>query len=249
MVEQTLRGGNSTAVVRVGDTVRRTAGPWTDSVRRLLAALRAAGVTEVPEHFGLDERGREVLSFLPGEVPGYPLPDWVWEPVLVQEAGSLLRRMHDASVPLLGQPAVWQLPAHEPVEVVCHNDVAPYNMVFHQQHLVGVIDFDTASPGPRIWDLAYLAYRLAPFAEDAGDAAPGMASRLERLDLLIDAYGQSFLPADVLRVAADRLVDLARYTDRRAVEADRPDLSDHAAMYRRDAIRLRALSAGREVVR
>ncbi len=130
--------------------------------------------------------------------------------MILRESGALLRRMHDASTTLVGQPGVWQLPTHQPVEVICHNDVAPYNMVFHQGNLRGLIDFDTASPGPRIWDLAYLAYQLVPFTETAGGAAAGLAARRDRLGLLIDAYGQPFLPADVLRVAADRLVDLAR---------------------------------------
>lgn len=85
--------------------------------------------------------------------------------MILRESGALLRRIHDASTTLVGQPGVWQLPTHQPVEVICHNDVAPYNMVFHQGNLRGLIDFDTASPGPRIWDLAYLAYQLVPFTE------------------------------------------------------------------------------------
>ena len=48
----------------------------------------------------------------------------------------------------------WQTPAHKPPEVICHNDFAPDNMVFDgRRRLVGVIDGDTASPGPRVWDL------------------------------------------------------------------------------------------------
>jgi hypothetical protein len=50
------------AVVRVGDTVRRTAGPWTPAVHALLRHVRAEGFTQVPEPRGLDEHGREVLS-------------------------------------------------------------------------------------------------------------------------------------------------------------------------------------------
>ncbi len=50
-------------------------------------------------------------------------------------------------------------------------------MVFHQGNLRGLIDFDTASPGPRVWDLAYLAYQLVPFTETAGGAAAGLAAR------------------------------------------------------------------------
>ncbi len=63
-----------------------------------------------------------MLSFLPGVVGNYPLPSWLWSSTILHEAGSLLRRVHDASVPL----------AHEPIEEVCLNDVAPYNMVFQE---------------------------------------------------------------------------------------------------------------------
>ena len=234
MTEEILTGGNSTAVVRVGETVRRTAGPWTGSVQRLLTTLRAAGVTEVPEHFGLDDQGREMLSYEPGEVPNDPLPSWLWEPQILQHAGSLLRRIHDASVPVLSTSMEWQLPTHQPVEVICHNDVAPYNMVFREHRLVGLIDFDTASPGPRIWDLAYLAYRLVPLTgEPDADASPP-ADRPGRLNRLIAAYGAGFAPGEVIAMACVRLDDLARFTDGRAAETGRADFLDHAALYRRD---------------
>ncbi len=235
-----LQGGNSNAVTRVGTTVRRPTGPWTPAVHRLLATLRAAGVTEVPEPVGFDDEGREVLSFIPGDIGHHPLPGWLWSDAILREAGHLLRRLHDASEPMASERAVWQLPVHHPVEVVCHNDVAPYNLVFRDGHVVGLIDFDTASPGPRIWDFAYLAYRLVPFGEDAGDLAPAADERPARLAALIDAYRGDFRPADVLAAAADRLDELATFTDGRAAETGRPEFVDHAAMYRRDRDRLRA---------
>jgi aminoglycoside phosphotransferase (APT) family kinase protein len=234
MDEEALTGGNSNSVVRVGDTVRRPAGPWTPSVHRFLTTLRDAGIVEVPEPLGLDEHGREVLSFLPGEVGNYPMPAWMWSPAIVQEVGALLRRVHDASVPIAHLAGHWQLPTHHPVEVVCLNDVAPYNMVFQAGHLTGLIDFDTASPGPRIWDLAYLAYRLVPLGEYADDHSPAADARTQRLAALIGAYGYPFEPDAVVRVAAERLNDLAEFTDRRAADTGRADLMGHAALYRRD---------------
>ena len=66
MQEIPLAGGSMTAVVRVGDTVRRAAGPWTPTIHALLRHVRAAGFTAAPEPLGLDEQGREILSFLPG---------------------------------------------------------------------------------------------------------------------------------------------------------------------------------------
>ena len=38
--EVALEGGNMTAVFRVGDTVRRAAGPWTPTIHQLWADLQ-----------------------------------------------------------------------------------------------------------------------------------------------------------------------------------------------------------------
>jgi hypothetical protein len=240
--EEVLAGGNSNDVVRVGGTVHRTAGPWTPSVHRLLRTLRAHGITEVPEPLGIDERGREVVSYLPGDVANYPLPDWLWTGEALADAARLLRRIHDAGTHLPNDGDTWQLPAHAPAETICHNDFAPYNMVFRDGVLVGVIDFDTASPGPRIWDLAYLAYRMVPFVRDAGPGAPAQNARLPRLDALIAAYGADYSRTDILEAMASRLDELAEFTDGRATATGRDDFIEHAAMYRSDAARMRDLA-------
>ncbi|KZE89871.1 aminoglycoside phosphotransferase family protein [Microbacterium sp. TNHR37B] len=238
--EHALTGGNSTAVVRVGETVRREAGPWTPAVHTLLRTLRAVGIDAVPEPIGFDDRGREVLSFLPGEVGAYPLPGWLWDPRILDDAGALLRRVHEASVPLVGQDLSWRSRA-EPAEVICHNDAAPYNMTFSGGRLTGLFDFDMAGPGPRLRDLSYLAYRLAPLAEDAG-AVFSTEQRLTRIDRLVSAYGMVFARSEVLAAVADRLRELAEYTDGRHRETGNPEFADHAAMYRRDARRAERLS-------
>ncbi|MFF2620543.1 phosphotransferase enzyme family protein [Oerskovia jenensis] len=247
--EEPLAGGNSTTVVRSGDTVRRTAGPWTPTVQALLRHLRAQGVTEVPEPLGTDGQGREVLSFLPGDVGNYPLPPWVWDESVLRDAGALLRRVHDASVGFLDTGAAapaWQTASHAPAEVVCHNDVAPYNLVFRDGAVVGLIDFDTASPGPRIWDLAYLGYRLAPLVADAGDSegsdVVGRLDPLARLDALVRAYGMPYSRREVLTTVVARLHELAAFTDERAAATGRDDFREHAAMYRADAQQVERLA-------
>jgi hypothetical protein len=62
-----LAGGNmSGGVVRVGDTVRRPAGPWTPAVHALLTHLHAAGFRGAPlmtDAYGLTERER--LDIIP----------------------------------------------------------------------------------------------------------------------------------------------------------------------------------------
>ncbi|WP_416900672.1 ammonium transporter [Micromonospora echinospora] len=85
-----LHGGNVSTVVRVGDTVRRNAGPWTPAVHALLRHLEYVGFTGAPRAYGMDERNREVLSYLEGECGEYPLaPHWVTDEALVTVATML----------------------------------------------------------------------------------------------------------------------------------------------------------------
>ena len=60
--EERSLGGNLNDAVRVGDTVRRRAGPWTPAVHALLRYLESAGF-EAPRVVGMDAQGREVLGF------------------------------------------------------------------------------------------------------------------------------------------------------------------------------------------
>ena len=185
-VEEPLAGGNMGPVSRRGDEVLRTAGPWTANVHRLLQLCADSGIEGIPRPLGYTEDGRERLSYLPGTVPAYPMPDWVWTEQVLDDAAHLLRSLHDASVPLAGVTDGWRSPVRQPAEVVCHNDFAPYNLVFDDGRLVGVIDFDYCSPGSRIWDLAYLAYRIAPLGALARFTGSERAARLQRL---LDTYG------------------------------------------------------------
>jgi hypothetical protein len=236
-----LRGGHMTPVVRVGDTVRRGAGAWTASVHDLLRHVQARQVLWVPEPRGLDALEREVLGYVEGEVPSYPMPDWVWEDRVLVAAARLLRQYHDATVDFPRADRCWQLPAHDPDEVICHNDFAPYNFVFRARVLHGVIDFDTASPGPRAWDLSYLAYRLVPLAGSGNrDAiASSDRARATRLRRICAAYGDGVTPAAVLTVAPGRLDELAVITAARAGNGGPAQLRGHVGVYRADASYIR----------
>lgn len=217
-----LEGGDTTPVVRVGRTVRRRAGPWTPTIQALLAHVRSHGFAEAPEPLGLDAQGRESVGFLEGETVRYPLPDWIWQDEVLSRVAALLRRYHDSAATFVPPPdAVWQWAAHEPFEVICHKDFAPYNIVFDAARPVGVIDFDTASPGPRLWDLAYTAYRFVPLtAPKNPDTTPiAPAEQLRRLDLFCTAYGGT-AAAPVLRTAVEKLGELMNFITTRAAAGD-----------------------------
>jgi len=228
--------------VRVGDSVHRDAGPWTATIHRLLRHLHDHGVNWVPQPRGLDQDGREVVTYLPGTVPQDPMPHWVWADAVLTAAAERLTAVHGATSGFDVEDGVWQLPVRQPVEVVCHNDFVPYNFVFDNDHtLIGVIDWDTASPGPRVWDLAYLAYRLVPLSDPANPdgLASDLPERRRRLALLSHAYGHGLTPAGVAATAIARLHDLAAFTTARAA-AGATHVADHVQLYRDDAAWLAA---------
>jgi hypothetical protein len=222
--EEILAGGNMTAVVRVGDTVRRTAGPWTPTIHAFMRHLRASGFETVPEPLGIDDHGREIISFLPGAPATYPLPDFAWSDATLADVAKALRAFHDASLGFVPPPdGCWQWPAHEPVEVVCHNDFAPYNLMFEDGRLTGVIDLDLASPGPRVWDMGYTAYRFVPLTDPANPDAPfpGVDEQARRLAAFCAAYADPGIePSDVLEAAAAKLRELVAFIEREAAAGD-----------------------------
>lgn len=205
--EEPLRGGGVTAVVRRGAYVHRARGPHSDRVAALLGHLRSRGFAGAPGHHGVDAQGRDVLDFLPGDVGGGLASD-----AALASAARLLRGLHDASADIApARPDGWLLPGREPAEVICHGDFAPYNVVFDGDRAVGVIDFDTAHPGPRTWDVAYAVYRFAPWTADG----PDVAEQARRAAIFLAAY-RDVDGVGLAGVAAERLRALVAYMHEQA---------------------------------
>ncbi|WP_347123841.1 phosphotransferase [Microbacterium sp. SY138] len=180
MGEEGLEGGNTSgAVVRVGDTVRKQWSEATPSVCRFVRALRAEGI-DAPEPRGRDDRGRQVIEFVPGRlaIAGAPLTA-----ADLRRVGSMIREIHDASARYVPEPhAVWQTAIPAPAaDLICHNDLAPWNLVIGERWVF--IDWDAAAPSTRLWDLAYAAQA---FTLSGGDRDPESAAR--DLAALVDGY-------------------------------------------------------------
>jgi hypothetical protein len=201
--EEPLAGGRMTAgVVRVGDTVRRPTGPWTPAVHDLLRHLEAVGFDGAPRVLGVDERGREVLRWIPGAVAHRPfVPSPAGDEGLWRLAG-LLRRAHDATATWRpsGSPRWCAGPRPvQPWEVVCHGDPGPWNVVWEGSEPVALIDWDLAEPGPPIRDVAWLAWYAVPLSRRWAEAGvPSTANLRGRLAVLCDGYG-GLAPAPVVR--------------------------------------------------
>lgn len=171
--EEQLTGGNTSVVVRVGDTVRREAGPWTPAVHSLLQHFERVGFDGAPRVIGSDDRGREVLGYVAGRVGTFAphrLDEAFTTGALCQRIGSWLRAMHDAQVDFEPDPSLpWRMHAGRRLaadEVVVHNDAAPYNTVLRPDGGLTVIDWDFASPGDRVDDLAFTLWSWLPLWSD-----------------------------------------------------------------------------------
>jgi hypothetical protein len=192
-----LRGGRLSAVVRVGNTVRRPTGPWTPAVHLLLRHLEGVGYQGAPRVLGTDDRGREILSYIPGEVAsGDKPPNYVWAQQTLVRVAQLLRCYHDAVASFTPpSPAAWQIIdiGSRESEVICHNDLAPWNTVFQDGSPVAFIDWDLASPGLKLWDVAFAVWHFVPLYDDEKCSRLGcgtsMDERALRLRRFCDAYG------------------------------------------------------------
>lgn len=185
-----LVGGRQTeGIVRVGDTVRRPTGPNFLFVHDLLRYLEASGFSGAPRLLGVDERGREVLSFVEGEVPHDPSLYSPSEPRLLKVA-ALIRRFHDAT-------AGSALAAG--AEIVAHNELGPHNTVFIGVEPVAFIDWDDAAPGTRLFDLANAIWCFV----DVGDGGGPVKEQARRIRLMCDAYGWGDPHAIIDEIYAD----------------------------------------------
>jgi hypothetical protein len=246
MREETLPGGNMDGAVLIDGVVHKQAAPWTPTVHALLRHLEQAGVDGVPRVLGFDEQGRQMLSYLPGEVIGgrEPWPAWVREESTLVQVGQWLRRVHDATAdftPPAGER--WFIDrTMQPGWIVGHQDAAPYNAVMDGGRLVGFFDWDIAFPSPREEDLGYSALLWVPLtAPDPGEQ-PGpdhVRDLSRRLHLLLDTYRydsdrRAFGAAIVERARrqASAIRSMADAGDRAAI-ALRPIASrlDRAASY------------------
>ncbi len=180
-LETPLPGGFINTVVRVGDTVRRIPRRRAAFVQKLLEFFAEQGWAGAPRFLGIDDHGREILSFLDGHVAWEPVqPAAVWSDASLEQAAVLVRQFHDltAGTPLAGGE-----------EVVCHNDLSPRNTVYRDLGLglrpVAFLDWDGAAPGRRIHDVAYLCWQYLDLGPSAGEPAAAVRG----MRLLSNAYG------------------------------------------------------------
>jgi hypothetical protein len=191
--ETPLPGGtaNRGLVVRVGDTVRRPVQQHSAATHDLLRHLERVRFDGAPRFLGVDEQGREVLSYVEGVAPIDPYPSWAHEDDALRSVARLLRGYHDAVESFDPGDRAWPaaLPSGFGRALVSHNDPNLDNIVFRDGEAVGLIDFDLAAPGSRIWDVCVAARLWCPLRADADVHDERRGRAFERLRLFVDEYG------------------------------------------------------------
>lgn len=178
--ELPLLGGQITpGIVQVGKTVRRPPKNNADFVHQLLLWLEQQGFDFAPRFLGVDEQGRDMLTYLEGQTwpdSGATLPD-----ELLVQAAQIIRRYHDLTA---------HCPLAQGQEIVAHHELGPHNTIFQENRLIGLIDWDDAAPGTRLRDLANAVYNYVDVGHWGSTTANQTADeQARRIHLMCTIYG------------------------------------------------------------
>jgi aminoglycoside phosphotransferase (APT) family kinase protein len=175
-------GASGLGVVRVGETVRRPQRFVTNTMREVLQHLERVGFDAAPRWLGVDEQGRDILTWIDGDtfVERGRMHPYIGEPperVLFDDAQlvavfQLLRRYHDTY----------------DGELICHGDYGPWNVIWRDGLPAAMIDFDNAYTGDSSDDVGYalrmfVSYGFGPWASEES---------VRRTQTALGAYGRDF---------------------------------------------------------
>jgi thiamine kinase-like enzyme len=239
--DKILTGGNMNLPILRGNMVYKKATIAGDTIHELLQHVRAKGIDWVPESLGIDSKGKQVMTYIEGDVP-HNMPDWIYEEGVLKEIARRLRQWHDATEDFRFHKAKWLMENDEVQEVICHNDFAPYNCVFNNKKFVGLIDFDVCSPGSRLWDIVYTAYRFIPLLpvneiEHYCEVSPfSKEEMLRRLQIFLEEYScgeKDFFYSKnvVIEKVSKRLKTLASWSEAYGQKTKNKETLEHAKMY------------------
>lgn len=219
-MDEILDGGRN-GIYRKDKYVFRPAEIWTKDVHNYLKYLHSKGFTKVPYPVDINKDGLEQVSFVEGTVYNGLLPDWVKSDQALISFCTLIKQFHEIGekyVRSLSGNERWMLPTRMPIETMCHGDLAPYNIVMEGDKAIGIIDFDTLHPGPRLWDIAYSLYRWIPLMSANNPENFGSEEdKQRRFDLFIKTYGITGIDNKrIIQVVIKRLEYLIRFMEAEA---------------------------------
>ena len=188
------RSGSINKVERIGNTVRRPVHRWTPAVHGLLRYLEEIDFKGAPRVLDVDGE-HEILSYIDGEVGLRPWMGVLKTDRCLEQVGRYLKSYHLAVRDYVPpEDAEWYVPGLKwrPGSIVRHGDLGPWNTVWHESALTGVIDWDFAEPGEPTLDLAQVAWYLVPLRGWDYWKKVGFDHPLDlrkRLKVLCDSYG------------------------------------------------------------
>jgi len=205
-----LEGGHFSGPSRSGNEVSKPRGTWTRASFELLKFLEGRQFNGAPRAIRIGESGEGVFSYMEGHVAsGAPCPGYVWSKDSLVGVTKLLACLHDTTKGWIPGSKDWlKIPgAPESSEVMCHNDAAPWNTLFRNEQPAAFIDWDSAAPGTRLWDIGYLAWHWVPLWPDERAKEHGfveLSTRAARLALIAAAYGNGITCTEILDAAMSR---------------------------------------------
>jgi aminoglycoside phosphotransferase (APT) family kinase protein len=182
----------------------------------LLTYLQEIGYSSSPRFLGVDEEGRDIFEFIPGEMTTHPSER---DEAAYAAGGAMLRHLHEATAghPLAGAR-----------QCVIHGDPGPFNTIFQDGMPRAFIDWDGARPGAWMFDLAYLAWTWC--IQSVGRVP--VRDQARHLRELRDGYGRG--DADtLLRAIVRRQRHIARVSEMLAAQ---PGHEDHYYAHQQRAI-------------
>ena len=182
----------------------------------MLRHLSDRGYHYSPRVLGSDEEC-EVLEYIEGEIALRPWPSHLLEDAGIASIGAAICEYHRAGADFVPPAsAVWRDPEKQwkPGMIVRHGDLGPWNMVWKNGTLAGIIDWDMAEPGDRMDDIAQIAWYGVPLrpphsCKESG-ILPGPA-QVRRLSIL----------SEICKVSRRDVIDALKLLQK--AEADRTE--------------------------
>jgi len=210
ILEEIILGGTMNHVVKTGDTVRRKVKGH-PLLHSYLQFLEKAGMVGTPRFLGIDEQGREILSYVLGETAesglGFDHP-CLHSDQAICDMAQFMRKLHDVSADFLPTAIKggWINPQQfeEMYETICHGDAAIWNFALINERISGMFDFDQACPGTRAWDLTLTLFSAVLTSYYDYEPSKHKENTRRRIRLFFEAYGMK-CPTDIITQTADRL--------------------------------------------
>lgn len=208
MADQKLSNNDKRPIVKIGNKVHRPTEFWQPAVHDLLYYLQSVNFPYSPRVFGIDDKGREVLSYFDGESGKEG-----WKQITSDEGlrkyAKFLRAYHDAvSNYKPSDELEWANGAKglKAGQIICHGDFGPWNIAWKDGEPVGILDWDLAHPNSQEYDILYALEYSAPFRDDKAaikshhfEAVP---DRKRRIKIFLEAYGAPTIENVTAKVAA-----------------------------------------------